>query len=92
MPNWQIASDNHLHDRGFFVDVRHPVAGTHRFPGYPWRFEKTPGTVRRHAPMFAEHNHEVFAGILGLTGAEIAALYETNVTADEPAYQAGPAL
>jgi crotonobetainyl-CoA:carnitine CoA-transferase CaiB-like acyl-CoA transferase len=92
MPNWEIASDNHLHDRGFFVDVRHPVAGTHRFPGFPWRLQKTPGTMRRHAPMFAEHNRDVFAGILGMDDAAIAALYERGVTADGPMYQAGPAL
>lgn len=92
MPNWEIACDNHLHDRGFFVDVRHPVAGTHRFPGFPWRLEKTPGTIRRHAPMFAEHNREVFEGMLGMGEAEVAALHEAGVTADAPIYQAGPSL
>jgi crotonobetainyl-CoA:carnitine CoA-transferase CaiB-like acyl-CoA transferase len=92
MPNWQIASDNHLHDRGFFVDVRHPVAGTHRFPGFPWRLQKTPATIRRHAPIFAEHNREVFAGILGMNDEEVAALYAAGVTAREPIYQAGPSL
>jgi crotonobetainyl-CoA:carnitine CoA-transferase CaiB-like acyl-CoA transferase len=87
MPNWQIASDNHLHDRGYFVDVRHPVAGTHRFPGFPWKLEKTPGQIRMHAPAFAEHNHDVFGGLLGMTPDEIADLYDSGATGDEPIYQ-----
>ncbi len=88
MPNWQIAADNHLHDRGFYVDVRHPVAGTHRFPGFPWRLEKTPAQIRMHAPVFAEHNRAIFAELLTMPEAEIAALYESGATGDEPIYQA----
>jgi crotonobetainyl-CoA:carnitine CoA-transferase CaiB-like acyl-CoA transferase len=87
MPNWQITSDNHLHDRGFFVDVRHPVAGTHRFPGFPWKLEKTPAKIRMHAPMFAEHNQAVFGELLGMSKAEIDELYESGATGDEPIYQ-----
>ena len=58
--------DNHLNDRGAFVPVRHATAGTRRFPGHAWRFEKTPGAVYRAAPMFAEHDFDVFHELLGL--------------------------
>jgi len=92
MPNWQLVSDNHLNDRGYFVPVRHAVAGTHPFPGFPWLFEATPAAISRAAPRFAEHNEEVFADLLGLGEAEIDALYAAGATADEPIYASGPSL
>ena len=92
MPNWMVVSDNHLNDRGYFVTVRHPVSGTHVFPGFPWRFEETPGAIARPAPLFAQHNHEVFTGLLGMTEAEIEALYAGGATNDAPQYAAGPSL
>ncbi len=92
MPNWMVVSDNHLNDRGYFMPVRHPVAGTHVFPGFPWRFAETPGAIARAAPLFAQHNREVFAGLLGMSDAEIEALYAAGATNDEPEYAAGPSL
>lgn len=92
MANWELFCDNHLNDRGFFVDIRHPKAGTHRFPGFPWRFERTPATIRRPAPLFAEHNHEVFSDLLGFSEEEVEALYHEGVTADAPLYLQGPTL
>ena len=92
MPNWLVVSDNHLNDRGYFVPVRHPVAGTHVFPGFPWRFSETPGVITRPAPLFAEHNREVFAGLLGMSDDAIAALYAADATHDDPRYAAGPSL
>jgi len=92
LQNWEIVHDNHLHDRGFFERIRHPVAGTHDFPGFPWRFELTKPTIRYHAPLFAEHNDEVFRGVLGLGDDAIAALYSDGVTSDDPVFAAGPSL
>lgn len=92
LANWEIASDNHLHDRGFFVPVRNPKAGTHFFPGFVWRFEKTPSRIWRPGPLFAEHNHEIFAGLLGLSDGEIQRLYDEGATADVPVYADGPSL
>lgn len=91
MANWELFTDNHLNDRGFFVRTRHEEAGTLSYPGFPWRFEKTPASLRLAGPMFAEHNREVFGGLLGLAAAEIRALYDANVTADEPNFAAGSA-
>ncbi len=89
MPNWEVASDNHLHSRGFFLSIAHPVAGTHLWPGYPWRFARTPASISRPAPLFAEHNAEVFRGLLGLSEDEVAALYASGATADAPAFADG---
>lgn len=92
MPNWQIVSDNHLNDRGFFVTVRHPEAGTFPYAGFPWRMERTPAHVWRPAPRFAEHNHEVFGGLLGMLPEAVDALYAAGVTADAPVYAGGTSL
>ncbi len=91
MQNWEICSDNHLNGRGFFVPIAHPEAGTHAWPGFPWRLSATPGRVFAHAPLFAEHNAAVFSGLLGLSATEIAALYEAGVTSDAPVF-GGPIL
>ncbi len=92
MPNWEIVSDNHLNDRGFFVPIRHPEAGTFPYPGFPWRLERTPARVWRPAPRFAEHNHEVFGGLLGMEEEEVAALYTAGVTSDAPIFAGGTSL
>jgi crotonobetainyl-CoA:carnitine CoA-transferase CaiB-like acyl-CoA transferase len=92
MANWELFADNHLNDRGAYVPVRHAVAGTRMFPGHAWRFEKTPAAVYRAAPMFAEHNVEVFAELLGLDEPAVRALAAEGVIGFEPMYAAGPAL
>ena len=92
MPNWEIVSDNHLNGRGFFVPISHPEAGTHSWPGWPWRFARTPGAVYRHAPRFAEHNAAVFGDLLGLDVAAVGRLYSEGVTSDAPVFAAGPGL
>jgi crotonobetainyl-CoA:carnitine CoA-transferase CaiB-like acyl-CoA transferase len=92
LQNWELISDNHLHDRDFFVKTRHPEAGTHWFPGFPWRFEKTPARLRMPAPMFAEHNREVFREVAGLSDDQIAALYTAGITSDAPIYAGGPSI
>ena len=92
MMNWELFIDNHLNDRGFFVPVRHEAAGTHSFPGHPWRFEKTPASVRMAAPMFGEHNTEVLTSLAGLPESAVAELHALGVTGAHPVYAAGPAL
>jgi len=92
LANWELFADNHLNDRGYFVPIRHDVAGTYSFPGHAWRFSATPAAVYRAAPMFAEHNAEVFGGLLGIEGAALEELVAEGVTGDHPIFAAGPAL
>ncbi|MEO8539013.1 MAG: CoA transferase [bacterium] len=92
LQNWEIIADNHLHDRGYFLLVRHEAAGTRFFPGFAWRFGKTPAGLYRAAPQFAEHNVEVFRDLLGIEGPGLQQLMEEGVTSDHPIYAAGPQL
>ena len=48
--------------------------------------------VLRPAPRFAEHNHEVFGGLLGMEEEEVAALYTAGVTSDAPIFAGGTSL
>jgi crotonobetainyl-CoA:carnitine CoA-transferase CaiB-like acyl-CoA transferase len=92
MQNWEVLGDNHLNARGFFVRISHPEAGTHLWPGFPYLLAETPAGVYRPAPMFAEHNREVFEGLLGLSPADVAQLYDEGITSDVPIYAGGPGL
>ena len=80
----ELAGDPNLIERGFFVEMTHPEAGTHLYPGLAWHMSRTPGRLRRPAPRFGEHNRHVFSGLLGMSDDEIAALADEGVTADEP--------
>jgi crotonobetainyl-CoA:carnitine CoA-transferase CaiB-like acyl-CoA transferase len=69
--------------RGFFETVEHPVAGELPTPGVPFRCEGVPRWIRRPAPTFGQHNHEILRE-LGLGADEIAALEAEQVIAERP--------
>jgi CoA:oxalate CoA-transferase len=73
-----LASD-HLKARGFFAVIDHPQAGSLRYPGAPYQFSVTPWAIRRPAPLLGEHNSAVYAGEIGLSAAELAALQQAGV-------------
>jgi len=56
--------------RGYFVEVEHPEAGTHRYAGWPYRMTATPARVGRPAPLLGEHNREVYCNELGYSAEE----------------------
>lgn len=53
----------HLGQRGFFVEVDHPEAGKHSYPGAPYIFEATPWAIASPAPTLGQHTAEVLAGL-----------------------------
>ncbi len=44
-------------------ELEHPYCGKVRLPGSVARFDATPATIRRQAPLFGEHTDEVLSGI-----------------------------
>lgn len=84
MANWELLSDPHLADREFYVPINHPEVGVLPFPGMPWKLSRTPGTIRRPAPLFAQHNREVYGGLLGMSEAEIDDLEASGIASPEP--------
>ena len=55
----EIAAHPHLKERGYFVNVDHPVLGTVCTMNAPIRLPKSPGGPREAAPLLGEHNAEV---------------------------------
>jgi len=79
-----IHADPHLDGRGFWVELPHPKMAAWKQPRSAWQFKEAQPTPRRHAPLFGEHNHEILAGIIGLSDAEIAELERAEVIAGAP--------
>ena len=57
-----------LKERGFWVEVEHPVTGRQLYPGDPLHAEKSPWQVRRPAPLLGQHNEEILGGGWKRTG------------------------
>ena len=71
--------DEHFADRGYFVDIDHPDAGTLTYTGLPFRLSDATLESPTHAPRLGQHNEEVFGGMLGLTTAEVSDLRAQGV-------------
>ena len=79
-----LLADGHYAERGTFVTVDHSQVGPKQYPGLPWKMSGTPGEVRWPSPTLGQHNHEIFGGLLGLTGKEIDALESGGVIGTKP--------
>ncbi|MFO1186167.1 MAG: CoA transferase [Alphaproteobacteria bacterium] len=79
-----VLDDPHLARRGFWVYLPHPLMRRHKQFSCTWRFVEANPQLRRHAPLFGEHNREVLGGVLGLGDDELAALAAAHVIGDAP--------
>ena len=68
-----------LDSRGLFPVLPHPVLGDRGYENYPVRVSRTPARMQRGAPLWGEHNHEVYGELLGLVDEEIAQLISDGV-------------
>jgi crotonobetainyl-CoA:carnitine CoA-transferase CaiB-like acyl-CoA transferase len=66
----ELLRDEHLEQRGFFVEVEHPVVGTVRQPAGAALMTATPWRTRR-APLLGEHTDDVLSEVIGLDAGEI---------------------
>ncbi|MGH7961294.1 MAG: CaiB/BaiF CoA transferase family protein [Candidatus Binatia bacterium] len=57
----QLARQEQLRTRNFFVEVTHPKAGTLAHLGPPYQLKEPWWKIRRPAPLLGEHNAEVFS-------------------------------
>lgn len=77
--NRELAEDEHLNARGFFVEREHPEVGARKHAGIPWRMSGTPCEVWRAAPVMGQDNDYVFGELLGMSSRRIAELKERQV-------------
>ena len=80
----EVLNNPQVKHRRFYSEVIHPEVGRSLIRNLPWKLPKTPVSVDRPAPVFAQHNGHVFQEMLGMTPSEIARMYETAATRDAP--------
>jgi crotonobetainyl-CoA:carnitine CoA-transferase CaiB-like acyl-CoA transferase len=67
----EVLGDEHLRQRGFFVETVGPSGEKIKFPGAPYKLSETPWRLSGPAPKLGQHNREVLGGMLGFTEAEL---------------------
>ncbi len=72
----QVVDDPHLNERGYFVEVEHPVIGKAKIPGMPFQLSETPGAVERPSPLLGEHNELILGKYAGIGREEVQRLKE----------------
>ncbi len=84
MDSKDVHDDPQLAARGYWVQLPHPLMTPWRQPSTSWRLLEANPQLRRHAPLFGEHNREILGGLLGMGEDEIGALEASGVIADAP--------
>jgi benzylsuccinate CoA-transferase BbsF subunit len=74
-----LVEDPQLRERGLMEWVEHPLSGRRLLAGPPWRFSKTPASIRQPAPLLGQHNHYVLRDLLGMPEEEIQRLVDEEV-------------
>lgn len=80
----ELLADRQLRERGFFVAIDHPDAGSVRYPGTPIVFDGRRADDWRPAPGLGEHNDAILVGLLGLSPDELRGLRARSIIADHP--------
>lgn len=75
----EVLQDAHFTARDAFASITHPVAGTWRLPGAPFRPSATPWQVHRPAPTLGQDTEAVLREWLRLTSQDLDALRQTGV-------------
>ncbi|OCB27106.1 CaiB/BaiF CoA-transferase family protein [Mycobacterium intracellulare] len=85
-PAAALLTDPHLHARGFWETVDHPVAGSFLCTGMPFAFLDRPRRwIRRVPPLYGQHTKEVLTDLLGHSEADLADLRRSGTISDRPA-------
>lgn len=75
----KVIEDPQVLAREMIVEIDHPVAGKLKVPGIPIKFSRTPGKIRRTAPLLGEHTDEILKELLDMDSKEIQRLKNENV-------------
>ncbi len=75
----EAAEQPHLRERGYIVDIEHPLLGKMRNIGAPFRLPACPGGPASPPPLLGQHNDEVYGGLLGKSDGEVAGLRAAGV-------------
>jgi crotonobetainyl-CoA:carnitine CoA-transferase CaiB-like acyl-CoA transferase len=71
MSNKDLATNEHLRERGYLVQMEHPVVGRRIHMGIPWSMSGTPCRIRHAAPLRGADTDSVLKELLGCSADEI---------------------
>ncbi|MGE0540673.1 MAG: CaiB/BaiF CoA transferase family protein [Dehalococcoidia bacterium] len=74
----EVMADPAHHERGFWTEITHPVAGTLTQPGAPVQMSRTPWQTGR-APLLGEHNETILCDRLGYSREDLTILRDRGV-------------
>ncbi len=74
----QAVADPHVQHRQMIVEVDHPKVGKFPLVGFPVKFSRTPGKIRRPPPVLGEHTDDILAA-MGYSTEDTAALRQDGV-------------
>ena len=76
----QVVDSPHLAERGYFVEIDHPKAGSLKYPSPGFLMdEENPMEGSKAAPTLGEHNSEILGGELGLSAEELGQLRASQI-------------
>jgi crotonobetainyl-CoA:carnitine CoA-transferase CaiB-like acyl-CoA transferase len=84
MDEAEVYGDPQFSALGFFKDITHPEAGTHRYPGFMGQLGPPSDAARRPAPCLGQHNPYVYRELLGLSDREYEGLRASGHIAGGP--------
>jgi crotonobetainyl-CoA:carnitine CoA-transferase CaiB-like acyl-CoA transferase len=67
----RVEHDPQLKARGMYTELDHPLLGRRKVQGPPFKFSKTPATIRSPAPLIGQHTPQILQELLGLSPQEI---------------------
>ena len=74
-----LVNDEQLIYRDFWRDIEHPVAGTLRYPGAPFKLSATPAAIDVPAPLLGEHNEVIYCGMLHYTREQLVRMRQLGI-------------
>lgn len=80
----ELMEDPHLAARGYFREVTHPKAGTHRYPGLPITLSNMAPGPQMPAPCVGQHSRHILTEILQMSDEEATALLNAGVVREGP--------
>jgi len=79
MSNKDLATDEHLRERGYLVQMEHPIVGRRIQMGIPWTMSGTPCRIRSTAPLRGADTDAVLKELLGCSADQIQKLRDAGV-------------
>ena len=75
----KVVKNEQVVAREMILEVEHPIAGTTRIPGIPIKLSRTPGGIRKAAPVLGAETEKILSQYLGLTSDQVAELRKKQV-------------